>query len=258
MFAAGAAAMVVGPLVLAFVGLRVGWRPLLIATGLPTLIAAALCLAAWPSDPPRKPFRGLSTAALASAGMLSMGLLLAAPIFYFAMTWLPVYLQRRFHHPLSAMSLVDGATIASGACGTLLAGIIAWASMNAGARAWKARAVLLTVFGCILPLAALSGLSNQRVVVIALAALSMAAYEGWATVLYCAVADTLPARGAAVAASIGALMTALGGMFSPLAIGRIAETDSYGTLFLFVGAAAVIGVVGVVLLAWVVRQEPID
>jgi MFS family permease len=254
LMAAGPAASLVAPPLLTSGVLHMGWRPVLIVTGLPTLIAAVLCLMVWPKPVAREPFLGISTFAFASAGMIALGLLFASPILWVNTSWLGMYLRRQ-GTSLPEIATFGPALQIANFCGALLAGAIAWAMMNGTTRPSRVRAVLLTLFGCLLPAVTLGGTQQQWVVVMA-SALSAIAYSGWAVLLYSAVADAFPARGVVVGAAIGGLLLLIGGMVSPMVLSMIADTHGYGMPFVVAGTAAVVGVAGVLLLAWGVRQEP--
>lgn len=255
---AGPAALLLAPLLVVFLSHVVGWRLVLILTGIPTAITAVLCIVAWPSPPGRETFRGVSAAAWASTGMLALGLFFAAPVSSFVLTFLLTYLRNYRDVSLQAVAVSGVLVLVAGCCGALLAGAIAWAATGAGTSSSKVRAAMLSACGCLLPLVPLSGVMRDSTGVIVLAALSAAAFQGWSTLLYSAVADTLPARGVAVAAAFGALMLDFSGMVSPLAFGQmIQRSGGFQPVFLTVAATALVALLGVALLAWLVRQEPV-
>jgi fucose permease len=70
------------------------------------------------------------------------------------------------------------------------------------------------------------------------------------------VADTLPARGVAVGAAMGALMASVSGMLVPLAWGRLSTAGGDQAISLGVAGSAACALLVVALLAWLVRQEP--
>jgi hypothetical protein len=185
--------------------------------------------------------------------MAALGLLLGAAVQNASTFWLPQYLLRRGMSTLA--NPVMSAFAITALLGAMLAGLIAWAVVSGGSRPSRVRAILLTVFGCLLPAIALAGLGDRWALVGAF--VSQIAYFGWSALLYWAVADTLPARGVVVGAAIGGLMLALSGTGASPAFAWIVETQGYGVLFLAVGGVAAVGVAGVLLLAWLVR-EPAD
>ncbi|MFZ0964353.1 MAG: hypothetical protein WAO35_26100, partial [Terriglobia bacterium] len=132
--------------------------------------------------------------------------------------------------------------------------VAALVMLRAGSSPWKTRAALLTLFGLILPVAAVWGIyaRDQMVVV---SALVMGAYQGWSTLLYTAVADTLPARGVGIGAAIGALMAALVMMLSNPLLGKLTSDYGFGVAFGVSAALAAAGLLCVGLLAWLVRPK---
>jgi len=256
LLASGQAASVLAPFLVAHVAQATAWRTALMITGLPTVIAAVLCIAAWQWLPPREASHGVSAGAVASTGMLALGLLLTAPVYYFMMTWLPMYVRDHLGAGLERLGTASIAAGVAGVCGAILAGTIASVMICAGASPSKARAVLLTLCGAVLPLVVLGGSIARWELVIPLLAVCLAAYQGWSTLLYSAVAETLPARGVAIGAAIGALMGSLSGLLSPVAFGYMIQASGYGLVFGVLAAAAAAALLVVALLAWLVRQEP--
>jgi ACS family hexuronate transporter-like MFS transporter len=256
LLASGQAAAALTPTLAPYVAQALAWRTVLIITGLPTVIAAVLCIVVWQSPPPREKSRGVSTAAIASTGMLALGLFLTAPVSYFMMTWLPMYVRQNLGVGLARVGTAGLAAGVAGVCGAILAGTIAWAMIRTGISATKTRAVLLTVCGAMLPLVALGGNAARWEFVILSLVVCSAAYQGWSTLLYSAVADTLPARGVAIVTAIGALMVSLSGMLSPVAFGSMIQTSGYDLVFRILAAGAAGALLWVGFLAWFVRQEP--
>jgi sugar phosphate permease len=243
-----AAGLLMPPVFRLFAG-QYEWRFVVMAGGVPTLIAAAMCLAVWPRPPVRAPFRDIPTPALASTGMLAAGLLFAWPIYGFAATWLPMYVLRGGMGTLSMASSFNAIQFA-GIAGALLAGGIAWTLMDAEQRIPRMRAILLAIFGCLLLTVAPIGRADQKPLIVIGCALTMLAYNGWSTLLYSGVADTLPAGGVAIGAAIGAILTSLAGIFGNRYISAFAERWGYPTVLEASAAVAAIGVIGVLAIAW--------
>jgi sugar phosphate permease len=232
----------------------VGWRAISIAAALPTLVVAVFCLAMWPRPPAPEPFRGVSTPAIASAGMAALGLLFAAPAYYAVVSYLPVYQSTR---GIGISTIRTAASVHQilNMWGALLPGVIAWVMMDTGKQAARVRALLLTICGCLLPLAALGSLHLTAAVLIA-GALPGMGYFAWSVLLYWAVADSLPAGGVAVGAGIAGLMGTVGSLaVSALSTG-FGGLAGFGNMFLVAGAVAMVGLIAVLALAWYLRSEP--
>ena len=248
------------PFLVASLAQAVGWRVVLAATGLPALLAAVLCLifAIFVKAPPVQPVSGrLSAAGLVSAGTLALGLFFAAPALSLCTVWLPSYL-----HEIAGTESFTGSaikastfTMAGAFSGALLAGAIACILMYAGFRPTKTRAALLTALGCLLPLVAVAGLLKMPCAVLLLSFLVMAGCYGVMTLLYAAVADTLPVRGVAVAVAIGSLMMVFSSGLSPWIMGTLKAQVGFDPLFLLVGGVGALAWLVVALPAWFIRQE---
>ena len=176
-------------------------QAILALAAFPTLTAAILCAAIWGRAPAREPGWEVSPMALAWVGALAAGLFLAAPVSYFA-----------------SMGPPGGA---AGFYGSALFGMAAWALIELGASAWKVHVALLAVCGLMLPLVGIARFLDDGPAVIFLVALSTAGVQGWSTLLYSGVANTVPARGVAVAAAVGCLTAAVGGMLIRLVMMRL-------------------------------------
>jgi MFS family permease len=256
LFASGAAASFLSPLLLPLALRFAGWRPLSSLTALPTLLAAVLCLTVWPAPVPVPGIsRGVSTSAIASAGMAAIGLLFAAPALATLATYLPVHQSRNFG--LSSVRTTTSVAQLFNLWGAVLTGAIAWVMMEVGGRAGRVRAVLLTVYGCILPLVALAAIPNRAATLIA-SVLPGLAYFGWATLLYWAVADNLPQRGVAIGAGLAALMATVGSLAANAIPQTLGARYGYPALFVLAGVVAAMGAAAVLVLAWFSRDEQPD
>jgi sugar phosphate permease len=248
------AVAIITPFLVPFLAERIGWRPVVAATGVPTLVAAVLCLvfAILVKEPPVQPVSGgLSAAGLVSAGTLALGLGLAMPVVHLCTTWLPVYLQESLSLSFSSSSKMGLCTTAGALGGALLAGVIACILTYVGVRPAKTRAALLTACGCVLPLVAVVGLLKMPFAVVLLGFLVMAGYYGVVTLLYWAVADTLPVRGIGIAVAVGSLMMIPGSWI----IGTLRAQVGFEAVFLLAGFLGAAAWLVVALPAWFIRQE---
>ena len=231
----------------------IGWRLAFMITGIPTVIAAALCWFFWLPPTRTGGSRGVTGMGVVSVVMLGVGFLLAAPLYSFAQSWLPIFVLRGRGAPLTTFSTIN---LAASVSGPILAGVVAWAMMEAEISAWKTRAALLTFFGLILAVTGFGGIYARGWLLAAVSALLLGAFEGWSTLLYTAVADTLPARGVCIGVAIGALMMELVMMLFNLVTGSVMNEYGMGFAFGFPAALAVGGLICISLLAWLVHPKP--
>jgi ACS family hexuronate transporter-like MFS transporter len=229
------------------------WRTLLMITGVPTAIAAALCLVLWPARTPRDPSGDLSGSAILSTALLAAGLFLVIPIFQFVTTWLPQMSQRILGTAAADVKSFAWVFPVAGLLGAVLSGAIAWVMMSGGFPPARTRATLLTVFGLLLPLAAVAAYVSEWSLVVVFAALCSIAFQAWSTLLYAAVADTVPPSGVAVAVAIGALVGGLSQLLTQTTLVQINPLNDRALTAIGLAVLAVIALLGVALPAWLVR-----
>jgi ACS family hexuronate transporter-like MFS transporter len=232
----------------------VPWRQVFMYSSIPTAIAAVLCWIVLVPPSRNAGAGGITSLGVVSVVMLGVGMLLAAPLFTFAQSWLPMLVRRSMDASVSTISTIN---MAASAAGAILAGVAAWALMESEISPWKARAGLLTLFGVILPAAGLLGIFAKDWALVAVSAVVMGAFQAWAALLYAAVADSLPARGVCIGAAIGALMMSLVMML--FTSGLAGVMSEYGTGFALgmTAALATFGLIAISLLAWLVHPKPI-
>jgi predicted MFS family arabinose efflux permease len=242
---------------ISFLTRTVGWRTAMSIAAVPTVIAAALCWFFGQRPKPSGGPGGISGVAVASVIMLAAGALLASPLNTFVLSWAPVFL-REAGLSLSSISSLSAICMAVSAGGAILAGAAAsgWAMMRNGAPPWKTRAVLLTLFGLMLSLAAAFGIYIAGWGLTVVCALIAGAFQGFLTLLYAGISDTLPTRGVSVGAAIGSLITNLSSMMAPMLFGTMMDRgSSTGFALGILAGLAAAGVLCVALLAWLIRPE---
>lgn len=228
------------------------WRTMYVVSAVPTAIAAVLCGLVWQPRQPSRVSSSVSSVAIVSVVMVGLGVLLVAPFYAFTTSELPYFISRDFGSTQTDLwPIGQGA----GAFGAFLAGLLAWVMMRSGVSAWKSRAVLFVVFGALFPLAILGiGLTRTWTVIVVLAVVAVA-YDGWGTLFYSAVADTLPARGVVIGAAVGELMSGLVWTFIFTLSFSLVGQHGFRFVFGIWAAVAVVGLLSVALLAWLVRPK---
>ncbi len=234
----------------------VSWQAAMSIAAVPTIIAAVLCWFVWGPPKPASGPGGISGVAVASVIMLAVGALLASPLYNFVQSWAPMLL-RETGLSLTSINSLSVINSASAAGGAILSGAAAfvWAMMRNGTPAWKTQAVLLTLFGVTLPIAATFGIYARSWELVVVCALVVAAFQGWFTLLYAGIADTLPVRGVSAGVALGSLVMTLAAVLSPMLFGIMVARESTGLAFGISAGAAAAGVLCVALLAWLIRPE---
>jgi hypothetical protein len=127
--------------------------------------------------------------------------------------------------------------------------------IESGFSPWKARAALLTLSGLLLTVAGFWGIFASGWMLLVVSALVMGAFESWSTILYTAVADTLPARGVAIGTAIGAVVLELAMLLFGFLIGSLRNDYGAGLTFGVSAALAAAGLLCIGLLAWLVHPK---
>jgi MFS family permease len=246
-------ALLVSPLRTHLTG-AVGWRTAFMFAGAPTVIAAALCWVAVRPPAPSGGSRGVSTLAVVSVVMLGVGFLLTTPLFAYTQSMLPLMLMRGSGSNL--MTMLSTINTVATAGGALLAGGAAWAMIQAGVSPWKTRAALLTLFGLILTVAGFLGIKAADGMFVVVSALLMGAFQGWSTLLFAAVADTLPERGVGIGVAIGALIMSSLMMLAIPGLSMLTMQFGFGVAVGVSAALAAAGLLCISLLAWLIHPKP--
>ena len=177
--------------------------------------------------------------------------------FYFVISWLPTYLVKARGMTVGEMARVGGLIYLVYAATSMLTGLLSDRAMRAGATATQVRKLSLFLNG-VLVFASMWGVAygGDRV---ARASLYLAGFAfGFSTPAIYAVGQTLAGpRAAAKWMGIQNCLGNLAGILAPLATGVVVDrTGQFFWAFIVAGAAALLGVVG-----WVVmipRVETID
>ncbi len=227
-----------------------GWQTATMLAGAPPAIAAALFWVLW-RRPVQGVSQGVSSFAVVTVVTLAVGSLTLPPLYVFAQTWLPMLSMQGLglHASMWHFNAVASSV------GAVAAGGAAWAMVQRGITAWKSRAMLLTLFGLVMPVASAGGIFIFEGHPALTSTAVMAAFEGCTVILMVAVADALPARGVCVGVAIGQLISAIMMAASYPMLGKL--TEEYG-LKVAAGTTAILaacGVVCIILLAWLVRPK---
>ena len=106
-------------------------------------------------------------------------------------------------------------------------------------RGWahgKARKAAMTLFACLMPIAALSALAPHSVLAIALVSLATASHQGWSANLFTTTSDVFPKKAVASVTGIGGTMGGLGGfLFSAIIPGIVVTHFGHTPLILGFG-----------------------
>lgn len=249
---------IVAPLLVPWIALHWGWQWAFIATGTlgflwliawqvlyrppresPRVTAAELALIESDREeaPARVPWLGLLRHRQAWA--VIAGKLLADPIWWFYLYWLPKFLDARFGVKLAQLALPLIVVYLIADVGSISGGWFSSALLKRGWSVNRARkTAMLTMAALIVP-TAFAPLAPSLAAAVIIVGVAAAAHQGWSANVYTLASDLFPKQAVATIAGIGGFAGAMGGVVFQRATGRIlqANGNNYAPIFAVCGLA---------------------
>lgn len=169
----------------------------------------------------------------------AVGKLLADPVWWFYLYWLPKFLDTRYNVKLSGLALPLIAVYVTADVGSVGGG---WLSSRLIARGWsvnRARKTAMLVMAVIILPTALAPLAQGMWVAVAIVAVAAAAHQAWSANVYTLASDMFPRSAVGSVVGIGAFAGAMGGVLFQRAVGRILDANggNYAPIFVYCGSA---------------------
>ena len=268
---------IVAPLVVPPLALRWGWQWAFIATGALGLLWLALWIPLYgspeahpkvssnermliASDPPDAPMPSQSWTRLLGyrqTWAFAAGKLLADPVWWFYLYWLPKFLDAKYGIKLSGIALPLVAVYLTADVGSVGGG---WLSSSLIKRGWSVnwarKTAMLAMALLILP-TALAGRANSAWLAIGIVAVAAAAHQAWSANVYTLASDMFPRSAVGSVVGIGAFAGAMGGVLFQRGVGRLLDANggNYAPIFAVCGTAYLVAWMLIQLLS--PRLEPV-
>lgn len=240
-----AAGAIVAPPLVAFLGLRFGWRMAFVVTGL----LGFVWLAAWvfhsrpgggstAAGPPRDlpPFS--SVLRLPNTWALLFTRMLATPVWWFYVFWLPDYLGRERGFGLKEIGMFAWIPFLVVDVGKIAGGLLSDAALRRGWAPLQARKAAMAL-GAALMMAGLlvvrSGSAGEALVLVSVATFG---FGVWSPNVFAIFSDLYDTRVMARAIGLTGLGASLGGAFFTWLTGVLVQNYGYGPAFLVAGLSA--------------------
>ena len=157
---------------------------------------------------------------------------LCGPVWWIYLSWVPDFLNLRFHLTLAESALPVMVIYQMTAFGGIGAG---WFSSRLIARGWSvngARKLALLICAlCVLPVC-IAGFTSHLWVAVILVGLAASAHQGWSANLYSAISDVMPKSVVSTIVGVGAAAAGFATMGAAHAVGFVLDTThSFAALF---------------------------
>jgi ACS family hexuronate transporter-like MFS transporter len=259
---------IVAPLVVPYIALRWGWQWAFIATGVLGFFWLALWIPLYgnpatsprvstdermliASDPPDVPMPTSSWTRLLGyrqTWAFAVGKLLADPVWWFYLYWLPKFLDAKYGIKLSGIALPLIVVYVTADVGSIGGG---WLSSSLIKRGWtvnRARKTAMLAMALLILPTALAGRADSAWVAIGIVAVAAAAHQAWSANVYTLASDMFPRSAVGSVVGIGAFAGAMGGVLFQRGVGRLLDANggNYAPIFVVCGSAY--------LIAWMLIQ----
>ena len=243
---------IVAPLVVPALVLWGGWQWAFIVTGALGFLWLALWIPLY-RRPPRAPDVGDERAPIDDAprwswtALLGMrqtwafaaGKLLADPVWWFYLYWLPKFLDAKYGIKLTGIAVGLVAVYLTADIGSIGGG---WLSSALIARGWtvnRARKTAMLAMALLILPTTFAGLAQSAWQAIALVAVAAAAHQAWSANVYTLASDMFPRSAVGSVVGIGAFTGAMGGVLFQRLVGRLLDANggSYTPIFVYCGTA---------------------
>jgi ACS family hexuronate transporter-like MFS transporter len=253
---------IVAPLIVPALALRWGWQWAFVITGALGLLWLALWIPLYKSpgarnEPPPPAQRWTAFLGYRQTWAFAVGKLLADPVWWFYLYWLPKFLDAKYGIKLSGIALPLIAVYLTADFGSIGGG---WLSSWFIKRGWsvnRARKTAMLAMALLILPTALAPLAGSLWVAIGIVAVAAAAHQAWSANVYTLASDMFPRSAVGSVVGIGAFAGAMGGVAFQRAVGRLLDANggNYFPIFMFCGTAY--------LIAWTIihmlapRLEPV-
>ncbi|HEY2375227.1 MAG TPA: MFS transporter [Gemmatimonadaceae bacterium] len=187
----------------------------------------------------------------------AIGKLLADPVWWFYLYWLPKFLDSKYGIKLSGIALPLIAVYVTADVGSIGGG---WLSSWLIGRGWsvnRARKTAMLAMALLIVPTMLVGKANSAWLAIGIVAVAAAAHQAWSANVYTLASDMFPRAAVGSVVGIGACAGAISGVLFQRGVGRLLDANgsNYAPIFVVCGSAYVVAWLLIQLLS--PRLEPV-
>jgi len=242
---------IVTPLLVPWIALTWGWRWAFIVTGSIGFLWLVLWLALYRSPPASVSAQELDEPAvrvpwirllgIRQTWAIVVGKLLADPIWWFYLYWLPKFLDAKYGIKLAQVALPLIVVYLVADVGSITGGWLSGSLIKRGWTANRARKTAMLLMAIVIVPTALAPHASTMWTAILLVSVAAAAHQGWSANVYTLASDMFPRSAVASISGIGGFAGAMGGVLFQRVTGRIldANGNDYTPIFVVCGLAYV-------------------
>ena len=257
---------IITPLLVPWIALTWGWRWAFIVTGSFGFVWLLLWLALYRSPPAEAHASGpdesprrvpwIRLLGVRQTWAIVVGKLMADPIWWFYLYWLPKFLDAKYGIKLAQVALPLIVVYLVADVGSIAGG---WLSSGLIKRGWtvnRARKTAMLLMALVIVPTALAPRAGSMWTAVLIVSIAAAAHQGWSANVYTLASDMFPRSTVASISGIGGFAGAMGGVLFQRLTGRILDAtgNDYGIIFAVCGFAYVTAWVLIHMLA--PRLEP--
>ena len=242
---------IVTPLVVPWIALTWGWPWAFIVTGSIGFLWLILWLALYRSPPasthsddveePSAAVPWIRLLAIRQTWAIIVGKLLADPIWWFYLYWLPKFLDTNYGINLARVALPLIVVYLLADVGSIGGGWLSGKLIKRGWTANRARKTAMLLMALVIVPTALAPHAGSMWTAVLIVAVAAAAHQGWSANVYTLASDMFPRSVVASISGIGGFAGAMGGVLFQRLTGRIldANGNDYTPIFVVCGLAYV-------------------
>jgi ACS family hexuronate transporter-like MFS transporter len=171
---------------------------------------------------------------------LMLARMMADPVWWFYVFWLPEYLKRERDFSLAMIGFFAWIPFLTADAGNLLGGLASGWLIRRGIPVLKSRKAVMAVSAVLMMAGIPAVLVREASMSLALISVATFAYSTWAANVLTLPADLFPQRVVASVSGLSGTGAALGGMIFTLIIGAVVDRFSYMPVFLAAGVMPLI------------------
>lgn len=270
---------IVAPLIVPALALNYGWQWAFIVTGALGFLWLALWIPLY-GDPDRR--AGVSPTELAhirsdppdvttqsvpwlrllryrQTWAFATGKLLADPVWWFYLYWLPKFLDTQYGIQLSGLAAPLIAVYLIADVGSVGGGWLSSAFIKRGWTVNRARKTAMLAMALLIVPTAFAPQAGNMWTAVLIVAVAAAAHQAWSANVYTLASDMFPRSAVGSVVGIGAFAGAMGGVAFQRAVGRILDANggNYAPIFLICGSAYLLALAVIHLIAPRLEPAPI-